>query len=102
MPATSAFPHHSFFSEVDAHCGGELAVELVVGVPVEEGGLSHARVPQRQKLDQVVVIPVSHCAAVFSTCHSATCAGVLEKPLTGVHTKSRSRWVSGKLQPLVC
>lgn len=69
--------HHSFFSEVDAHCGCELAVELVVGIPVEEGCLSHSRVPQRQKLDQIIIIPVSHCATVFSTCHSATCAGIV-------------------------
>lgn len=33
--------HHSLFPEVNAHCGGELAVELLVGVPVEEGGLPH-------------------------------------------------------------
>lgn len=64
--------HHSFFSEVNAHCGRELAVELVVGISVEEGGLSYSRIPQCQKLDQVIIIPISHCANVFSTCHSAT------------------------------
>lgn len=69
--------HHAFFSEVDAHCGRELAVKLVVGIPVEESCLSHSRVPQRQKLNQVIIIPVSHCATVFSTCHSATCAGAV-------------------------
>lgn len=53
-------PHHSLFPEVDAHRGDELGVELVVGVAVEEGGLPHAGVAQRQQLDQVVVIPISH------------------------------------------
>lgn len=40
-----ACTHHSLFPEVYSHCGGELAVELVVGVPVEESGLAHSRVP---------------------------------------------------------
>lgn len=33
--------YHSLFPEVDAHCCCELVVKLVVGVPVEVGGLSH-------------------------------------------------------------
>lgn len=52
--------HHSLFPEVNSHCSCELAVELVVSVPVEEGGLSHPRVPQRQQLDQIVIVPVCH------------------------------------------
>lgn len=59
--------HHSLFPEVDAHRGCELSVELAVGVPVQEGGLSHARVPQSQQLDQVVVVPVGHRAAACCT-----------------------------------
>lgn len=63
--------HHSLFPEVNAHCGCELAVELVVSVPVEESGLSHPRVPQSQQLDQIVIVPVSHGDAECSTCHSS-------------------------------
>lgn len=65
---TWSITHHSLFSEVNTHCGWELAVELVVGISVEEGGLSHSRVPQGQQLDQIVIVPVSHCAAECSTC----------------------------------
>lgn len=55
-----AATHHSLLPEVNPHCAGELAVELVVRVPVEEGGLAHSRVAQSQQLNQVVIIPVSH------------------------------------------
>ena len=60
--------HHSLLPEVDAHGGGELAVELAVGVSVEEGGLAHPRVSQRQQFDQIVVVTVDgHCASRYST-----------------------------------
>lgn len=37
--------YHSLFPEVNADCGDELGVELVVCVSVQEGGLAHAGVP---------------------------------------------------------
>lgn len=52
--------HHSLFPEVDADCGDELGVELVVCVSVQEGGLPHAGVPQGKELYKVVIIPISH------------------------------------------
>lgn len=52
--------HHSLFPEVDAYCGNELGVELVVCVSVQERGLPYARVTQRKELYQVVIIPISH------------------------------------------
>lgn len=52
--------HHSLFPEVDADCGDELGVELVVCVSVKEGGLPHAGVPQGKELYKVVIIPISH------------------------------------------
>lgn len=52
--------HHSLFPEVDADCGDELGVELVVCVAVQEGGLPNTRVPQGKELYQVVIIPISH------------------------------------------
>lgn len=50
--------HHSLFPEVNSHCGSEFAVELVVSVPVEEGGLSHPRVPKRKQLDQIIIVHI--------------------------------------------
>lgn len=52
--------HHSLFPEVDADCGDELGVELVVRVAVEEGGLPNTGVPQGKELYKVVIIPISH------------------------------------------
>lgn len=52
--------HHSLFPEVDADCGDELGVELVVCVAVQEGGLANTGVPQGKELYQVVIIPISH------------------------------------------
>lgn len=52
--------HHSLFPEVNANCGDELGVELVVCISVKEGGLPHAGVPQGKELYKVVIIPISH------------------------------------------
>lgn len=52
--------HHSLFPEVNADCGDELGVELVVCISVQEGGLPHAGVPQGKELYKVVIIPISH------------------------------------------
>lgn len=61
--AETRVTHQPFFPEVDAHRGGELAVELVVGVPVQEGGLAHPGVAECQQLDEIVIVPLGHGAA---------------------------------------
>lgn len=52
--------HHSFFSEVYSHCCDELGVEFAVCVLIQEAGLSHPRVPQREELDEVIIVPIRH------------------------------------------
>lgn len=91
---TLSATHHSLLSEVNTHCACELAVELVVCVPVEEGGLSHPGVPQGQQFDQVVIVPVSHCAAERSTCHSKKKkeVGLMFKK-SGEEVSKPERWV---------
>lgn len=56
----SRLSYHSFFPEVDADCGDELGVELVICVAVQECCLPHTRVSQGKELYQVVIIPISH------------------------------------------
>ncbi len=52
--------HHSFLSEVYSHRGDEFGVEFAVCVLIQKAGLSHPRVPEREELDEVIIVPIRH------------------------------------------
>ena len=84
--------YHSLFPEVDANCGNELRVELVVCVAVKERGLAHTGVPQGKELYKVVIIPISHsddCNKSVETdrdawSHTEKAKGILSLGVLGV------------------
>lgn len=47
--------HHSLFAKVNANGRRKLRMEYAIGVLIQEAGLAHTRIAQRQKFQQIIV-----------------------------------------------